>query len=59
MSEQEESLATGDETLTAGSEKDQENKPEDVSVCSIFSKVKIVNRIEHLRLNPTQSLPTF
>jgi hypothetical protein len=42
MSEQEESLATGDETLTAESEKDQENTPEDVSARIIFSIVKFL-----------------
>lgn len=44
MSEQEESLATGDETLTAGSEKDQENAPEDVSVYIIFGIIKLTER---------------
>jgi hypothetical protein len=43
MSEQEESMTTGDET-----EKDQENTPENVSVCVIFGTVKIPNITKHV-----------
>lgn len=33
MSEQEESMTTSDETVTTETERDQENTPENVSIC--------------------------
>jgi hypothetical protein len=44
MSEQEESMTTCDETVTTETEKDQENTPENVSVCIMFRTVKILSR---------------
>lgn len=44
MSDQEESMTTCDETVATETERDQENTPENVSVCVMFGTVKIPNR---------------
>jgi len=44
-------MAAGDETVSAESEKDQENTSEDVSVLMIFRSVNIFNRTARIYCN--------
>jgi len=49
MSEQEENTTPADGTQTTESENDQENTPEDVSVHTVFMRVKAATITAHLR----------
>jgi hypothetical protein len=56
MSQQEESIKTGDETLTAEREKGQENTQEDVSVRIICSILELLIEWQSLINSTTHSM---